>query len=264
MDITASQFAQIFPQCRPDAATWVAALRPAIPAGDLVTSRRLAAFLGVTGAETGEYTTLSESMNYSVEGLLKEFGRHRISEVDARRLGRTATRPADQVAIANLLYGGEWGRVNLGNIGPGAGWKWRGGGAIQITGESNYRLAASLIGTTAEELVVAVRQPGPALLASAKWWKAKGCNDLVAPSGELVSESLCRRVNGGLKGLEKRREVAARALRVLSTSGSATPPPAAARPALSGTDLLNEASAIASREGIPFSKALARLQGGRS
>jgi predicted chitinase len=42
------------------------------------------------------------------------------------------------VAIANIIYGGEWGRKNLGNTQPGDGWRFRGGGLPQITGRANY------------------------------------------------------------------------------------------------------------------------------
>lgn len=87
-----------------------------------------------------------ESMNYSVQGLLNTFGRHRISAADAQKLGRTSTRPADQRAIANKVYGGEWGRVNLGNIQPKDGWDFRGGGQIHTTGRTNYERVKNATG----------------------------------------------------------------------------------------------------------------------
>jgi putative chitinase len=89
----------------------------------------------------GKMQPIRESMNYSVNGLLKTFGRHRISTADGRKYGRSGSRKADQVTIANIVYGGEWGRKNLGNTQPGDGWKYRGGGLPQDTGRRNYRLA---------------------------------------------------------------------------------------------------------------------------
>jgi putative chitinase len=79
-----------------------------------------------------------ESLNYSVEGLINTFGRHRISVADARRLGRSGTRPADQVSIGNIVYGGPWGKDNLGNTEPGDGYKYRGGGMDHCTGRANF------------------------------------------------------------------------------------------------------------------------------
>ena len=51
-----------------------------------------------------------------MSGLLTTFSRNRISEVDANKYGRTLTQPANQVAIANILYGGEFGKKQLGNV----------------------------------------------------------------------------------------------------------------------------------------------------
>lgn len=86
----------------------------------------------------GKMQPIRESLNYSVAGLLSTFGRHRISASDAQRLGRKGKRPADQVAIANIIYGGTWGMANLGNMKPDDGWRYRGGGFPQITGRANF------------------------------------------------------------------------------------------------------------------------------
>ena len=89
--------------------------------------------------ETGtKMQPVTENLNYSVDGLLKTFGRHRITEAQARRYGRTNNQPANQPAIANTIYGGEWGRKNLGNTLPNDGWDFRGRGLVQITGRTNY------------------------------------------------------------------------------------------------------------------------------
>ena len=91
-----------------------------------------------------------ESLNYSVSGLLNTFGRHRISRSDAERLGRKPGEPAlslaRQRAIANILYGGEWGRANLGNTMPDDGWTYRGRGMAHDTGRRNYRLSGEAVG----------------------------------------------------------------------------------------------------------------------
>ncbi len=80
-----------------------------------------------------------ENLNYSVQGLLDTFGRHRISEEDCKKYGRTATKKADQKAIANLIYGGEWGKKNLGNTQVGDGNLYIGRGTYQVTGRANYQ-----------------------------------------------------------------------------------------------------------------------------
>ena len=105
----------------------------------------LAHFLGQVHHETGGFHSGRESLNYSVNALLTTFGRHRISEVDARRLGRTSNQPANQQAIANIIYGGDWGRRNLGNTQINDGWLFRGNGSIQLTGRANHQQFANSI-----------------------------------------------------------------------------------------------------------------------
>lgn len=95
-----------------------------------------------------------ESLNYSVDALLGNFSRARISAADAQRLGRKPGEgplsEARQIQIANKVYGGEWGRKNLGNTGPSDGWLYRGGGLPQTTGRRNYLEVSKL---TAVDLV---------------------------------------------------------------------------------------------------------------
>lgn len=81
---------------------------------------------------------IEENLNYSVEGLLSTFGRHRITEAEARLYGRAPGRPANKRGIANAIYGGEWGRKNLGNTQPNDGFDMRGRGLPMITGRGNY------------------------------------------------------------------------------------------------------------------------------
>ena len=100
---------------------------------------RLAYALATIYHETGaKMQPVAENLNYSVSGLLKTFGRHRISEADARRYGRSGSRKADQVAIANTIYGGAWGAKNLGNTQPGDGWRFRAMGLVGRTGRANF------------------------------------------------------------------------------------------------------------------------------
>lgn len=84
--------------------------------------------------ESSSFTILTESLNYQAISLTKKFGRHRISIDDCYRYGRTMKQKANQPAIANILYGGDWGRINLGNINPTDGWDFRGAGILQLTG----------------------------------------------------------------------------------------------------------------------------------
>lgn len=101
--------------------------------------------------ETGQSMAPNvESLNYSVQGLISTFGRHRISLADARRLGRKPGEPHlsidRQRQIGNLIYGGKWGLDNLGNTEPDDGWNLRGRGMDHCTGRRNYTAVGRALG----------------------------------------------------------------------------------------------------------------------
>lgn len=174
----------------------------------------LAHWLGQMFVESKGFTTREESLNYSVEGLLSRFGRHRISQADAEKFGRidkvvagkkTVVRPAHQNAIANIVYGGEWGRKNLGNTQPGDGWKFRGSGDKQITGRENIEKS----GYTPEQLRT---DPVASATASADFFVSHGC---VAPAQRDDVRAVTLKVNGGTNGLADRIAATASAKTVL-------------------------------------------------
>lgn len=86
-----------------------------------------------------------ENLNYSVSGLLSTFSRSRISVKQANTYGRKPGRKADQAKIANIIYGGEWGRKHLGNTEPNDGWIFRGMGDVMSTGRANARKSSKML-----------------------------------------------------------------------------------------------------------------------
>lgn len=182
---------------------WAPILAAALAAQGIAAPRQVAAFLANAAHETGGFERLVESLNYSVEGLLKTFGRHRIGEEQAARLGRVdqppaKRRPAQQEAIANIVYGGEWGRRNLGNTKPGDGWAFRGRGVFQITGRANYERFGLAIGKSAEEVAELLADPHRAAASAADFFVR---NDI----GRLADRDDIRAVriavNGGTLGM---------------------------------------------------------------
>lgn len=69
-----------------------------------------AMFIAQMGHESGGFTRLVENLNYAADSLMPTFGKHRITAQQAAALGRTATQPANQRAIANLVYGASGGK----------------------------------------------------------------------------------------------------------------------------------------------------------
>lgn len=145
-----------------------------------------------------------ENLNYSVYGLLMTFGKKRIPEDVAQRIGRSDTRPADQQAIANAVYGGEWGRINLGNTEQGDGWKFRGSGLLQTTGRDNFKYLKDQSGIDVIGNPELARTPGaPAVEFAILTWKRR-----IKPTLDLDNEREVRRaINGGTLGLEDCRTI---------------------------------------------------------
>lgn len=157
----------------------------------------LADFLPNILHESAMLTRLEENLNYTPEGLLATFGAHRITPEQAQAYGRVPGKHiADQKAIANIVYGGEWGRKNLGNILPDDGWRYRGRSPIQITGADNYRRVGDLVGQNLEGIPDLLAQPRFALEACIAWWEDRIPDTLL---GETTA--IRKRVNGGTLGL---------------------------------------------------------------
>lgn len=183
-------------------AGWVQPLKDACARFGIDKPREVCSFLANIGVESGGLTRMTESLNYSVDGLIKTFGRHRISEADARRLGR---KPGEaglslerQAEIANIIYGGSWGKQNLGNTEPGDGWKFRGYGPKQITGRGNCSKLAQALGMTVDDIPAYLRTPEGGCAGAGWFWQSHGLDALAATPG---LEDDRRRINGGVNGL---------------------------------------------------------------
>lgn len=109
--------------------------------------REKAYILATPMIETGgTFVPGLENLNYKSSALISKF-RGRISIADANKFGRIdGKQPANQNAIANIIYGGDFGRRQLGNTQPGDGWRYRGRGLVQITGRRNYDKLGKLLG----------------------------------------------------------------------------------------------------------------------
>jgi putative chitinase len=119
-------------------------------------------------------------------------------------------------ALKEYASGAEYeGRASLGNTEPGDGIKFKGRGAIQITGRNNYKaVSRALYGDLRllehPELLEA---PEAAFLASAWWWEDHGLNiyadkpeSWVHPGKHQYSKFqwITIMVNGGLNGFDER------------------------------------------------------------
>lgn len=186
------------PRC-PDIEEWADELSEALAWAKIRGRAEVAMFLAQVGHESADLTSLEENLNYSVAGLIATFGRHRITKAQASKYGRKPGQPADQQAIANIIYGGEWGRVNLGNTEPGDGWRHRGMGPIQLTGKANQRRCQDATGLAIIESPERLAKSTRYGARSAAWYWL----DRVTPGADIIT--VTRQVNGGRNGLDDRK-----------------------------------------------------------
>ncbi|MBV8508829.1 MAG: peptidoglycan-binding protein [Xanthobacteraceae bacterium] len=167
----------------------------------LTTPLRLAHFLAQVLHETGMLTIEWESGNYSAERLLEIFGvGHHSAAITPAEAFQLARRPE---AIFERVYGlGNPSKAKeLGNINPGDGFKYRGGGILQTTGRANYRRMGQKCGVDFEaqpELVISAEHALKPALAE---WNENNLN-AAADRDDIVT--VTRRINGGLNGLNER------------------------------------------------------------
>jgi putative chitinase len=145
---------------------------------NITTPMRQAMFLANVGHESLGLKKTVENLNYRSSALISQFGRHRISIADANRYGRSAdgSRPANQEEIANCIYGGPWGRLNLGNTQPGDGWKFRGEGLLQYTGRGNARALRESLRKKYPLLDVPDFELHPEKIAEPQWAALSACD----------------------------------------------------------------------------------------
>lgn len=158
---------------------------------------RGAHFFGQTSHETGGFKVFSENLNYSASGLRKIFPKYFPNQVIAEQY---AGRP---FAIANKVYGNRMGN---GDEASGDGWKFRGRGALQLTGKDNYKMFSDFMKEpeilSTPDLVATKYAFDSAMFFFTRNNLWKLCDAGVTDNAiELVT----RRVNGGTHGLEDRK-----------------------------------------------------------
>ena len=180
---------------------WLKPLEDTFAKYDINTPKRQAAFIGQCAHESGNFRTLQENLNYSAEGLMKTWpSRFPTKEV----ADQYARQPAK---IAGKVYNGR-----LGNSSEEEAAKYLGRGLIQLTGKENYGNCGSGIGVDLLGNPNLLTTPEYAALSAGWFWNKKGLNSL-ADSGDI--ETMTKRINGGLIGLDDRKAKIAKAEQVL-------------------------------------------------
>ena len=189
---------------RSDWKDWYEAMLEILPLWEVDTIERVAMFIAQCGHESGGFRVLSENLNYSAKALNTIFPKY------FKRAGRDANEYHRQPEkIANVIYAN---RMDNGSTASGDGWKFRGGGILQLTGRYNYTKFAEAVEMTAEEAVDYVRTKKGAIDSACWFWDTNNlnrwCDDM-----DIVGAT--KRINGGTIGLDDRKKHYLHAMDVL-------------------------------------------------
>ena len=164
-----------------------------------MTPIRAAHFFGQTAHETGVFKAFSENLFYSASGLVTVFPKYFKSLDEAKAYEKQPEK------IANRVYANRMGN---GDEASGQGFAFRGRGALQLTGKSNYEAFSKFLNKpeimSNPDLVATDYAFESAIyfFDKNKLWDIcdKGVND------DAIL-ALTKRINGGTNGLEHRKEL---------------------------------------------------------
>lgn len=203
---------------------------------------RAAHFFGQTAHETGGFKAFSENLSYGAKGLMGVFKKY---FPDAATAAKYERKPE---AIANRVYANRMGN---GPESSGDGWKYRGRGALQLTGKDNYAAFAKYCNRpdvmTNPDIVATELAFESAMFffERNKLWSI--CDQGVTDAAIL---SLTKKVNGGTHGLEDRKnktktyhmQLSAPASKVAAPVAPVVEAKAVAKPAAAATASLSSVS----------------------
>lgn len=189
MLITEQQLKKIYPNIKADKLkVYTDAFNKVFPAYGIDTPRRIAAYLGQVGVESGE-------LKYD-----KELG----SKWNKKDVG-------NRFESVGTLYEG---RKNLGNTEPGDGPKFIGRGILQLTGRANYTNMSKKLGVDLVNNPELACDPEISTKIACEYFKERG---LLKLADEWKLDEITRRVNGNAKlHHDLRVQYSERALKVLS------------------------------------------------
>jgi putative chitinase len=197
--MTSEQLAQL--GINPD---WLPWLQKTCDRYSIDNTVRQAAFLGQCGHECGNFKVFEENLNYRAETLMKLWPKRFPTLEFAKQYEKNPKK------IANSVYASRMGNRDEAS---GDGYRFRGRGAIQLTGHSGYFHAGKACGVDFVMDPDLVATPKYALMTAGWFWSTHGCNPL-AENADWVG--LTKKINGGTIGLDDRIKHTQQAIAVLS------------------------------------------------
>lgn len=193
--ITPMQLRAVFTTCR-NPGIWCRAFGQVLPGTGIdENAQRLSMFLAQCGYESESFNVLRELMSYRTVAELRAVFPWEFPTDDSAQ--RYIMNP---VGLANYVYAGKDGN---GDVASGDGFKFRGGGLLQLTGKANYDAAGKAIGRDFMLRPNDIIIEAVAVQTSAYFWNLKDLN-AAADAGDF--EHTTRAINGsGMEGAAKRQ-----------------------------------------------------------
>lgn len=175
--------------------------------GALDSELRAAHMIGQCAHESMRFTRVAESLFFTTASGIRALWPRRFSnEAQAESFLR------DPEKLANHVDGGR-----MGNDAPGDGFRYRGRGYLQLTGRDNYRVFGGRLGVDLVAQPEKAEEPDAAWLIAAAYLASRCRSGKTALEWADLNdvETVTRIVNGGIHGLDDRRDRTARALAAL-------------------------------------------------
>jgi putative chitinase len=174
--------------------SWFQVFNDNMPAYNINTPQRVAAFISQCAHESCDFTKLHENLNYKATSLITTWPKH----FNASIADSYAHNPEK---IANRAYANRDGN---GDEASGDGWKYRGRGPIQVTGKANYTLCSQAIyqdNRLVDNPDMVETDLDTAFDSAAWFWSSHDLNTL-ADTGDILG--ITKKINGGTLGIDDR------------------------------------------------------------
>jgi putative chitinase len=186
--LTAELIRSVAPRARQDYVDALVAGGPIFEQYGITTPLRLAAFMATVSHETGGMSIVRENLNYTTAAQLKRTWPTRFAD-----LARAALFLRNPKKLANEVYGGRMGNEENGTDDD-DGWRYRGGGLIQLTGRNSFRAAGLAIGVNLESQPELIESADVSLRAAC-WEFSKFV--ALCDKGDKGFRSVCNGINRG-------------------------------------------------------------------
>lgn len=163
-----------------------------------ISSRKeLANLLAQVAHESGNFNTMEENLNYSAKRLAQVWP-NRYADKNHNPNEKALNIARNPEKIANDVYANRMGN---GNSDSGDGYRYRGRGYIQLTGKSNYEMAAKELQVDLVNQPELAATPEIAAKVAVLYWEKR-----VSNSHKEDVRQATKDINGGLNGLSDRLE----------------------------------------------------------